>query len=59
MSETQMHHSCRVIGSPWPGVFGTDADSARHYDRHWHSTYGIGFIERESGEKPDVDSICS
>jgi AraC-like DNA-binding protein len=41
-----MHHSCRVISSPWPGVFGTDVDSARHYDRHWHSTFGIGFIER-------------
>ena len=41
-----MHHSCRVIASPWPGVFGTDVDSARQYDRHWHSTFGIGFIER-------------
>ncbi len=41
-----MHHSCRVIASPWPGVFGTDVDSARQYDRHWHSTFGMGFIER-------------
>ena len=40
------HHSCRVIGSPWPGVFATDVDSARQYDRHWHSTFGIGFMER-------------
>lgn len=39
-------HTCRVISSPWPGVFGTDTDSARHYDRHWHTTFGLGFIER-------------
>jgi AraC-like DNA-binding protein len=42
----QMHHSSRVIASPWPGVFSTDVDSARHYDRHWHATFGIGFMER-------------
>jgi AraC-like DNA-binding protein len=41
-----MHHCCRVIASPWPGVFGTDVDSGRQYDRHWHSTFGMGFIER-------------
>src|SRR5688572_32265324 len=41
-----MHHVCRVIGSPWPGVFGTDIDSTRQYDRHWHATFGIGIIER-------------
>jgi AraC-like DNA-binding protein len=40
------HHSCRVIGSPWPGVFATDVESARHYDRHWHSTFGMGVMER-------------
>ena len=41
-----MHHVCRVIATPWPGVFGTDIDSDRHYDRHWHTTFGMGFIER-------------
>ena len=40
------HHSARIIESPWPGVFGTDIDSARHYDRHWHATFGMGFMER-------------
>ena len=41
-----MHHVCRVITTPWPGVFGTEVDSDRHYDRHWHTTFGMGFIER-------------
>ena len=39
-------HACRVVSSPWPGVFGTDTDSARQYDRHWHTTYGFGLMER-------------
>jgi AraC-like DNA-binding protein len=39
-------HSCRIISSPWPGVFATDTDSAHHYNRHWHTTFGFGFIER-------------
>jgi AraC-like DNA-binding protein len=39
-------HVCRIFGSPWAGVFGTDIESARHYDRHWHATYGFGLMER-------------
>jgi len=39
-------HACRVVSSPWPGVFGTDIDSARHYDRHWHTTFGFGLMQR-------------
>ena len=39
-------HICRIISSPWPGVFATDTDSAHHYDRHWHTTFGFGLIER-------------
>jgi len=39
-------HACRVLNSPWPGVFGTDIDSARQYDRHWHTTFGFGLMER-------------
>jgi AraC-like DNA-binding protein len=41
-----MRHSCRVLASPWPGVFGTDVDSAHVYDRHWHDTFGIGIMHR-------------
>ena len=39
-------HVCRILSSPWPGIFGTDTDSARHYDRHWHTTFGFGLMER-------------
>jgi AraC-like DNA-binding protein len=39
------HHSCRVLASPWPGVYATDIDSARHYGKHWHATYGLGLMD--------------
>ena len=42
----RVSHACRVLSSPWPGVFGTDIDSARQYDRHWHTTFGFGLMER-------------
>jgi AraC-like DNA-binding protein len=38
-------HRCRVLGSPWAGVYGTHIESAHHFPRHWHDTYGIGFVE--------------
>jgi AraC-like DNA-binding protein len=44
MKTPALHH-CRVSGSPWPGVFGTHIESARHYGRHWHATYGFGLLE--------------
>nr|WP_316638837.1 AraC family transcriptional regulator [uncultured Roseateles sp.] len=45
MAATAPHH-CRVLGSPWPGVYGVQTDSARHFGRHWHGTFGIGLLER-------------
>jgi AraC-like DNA-binding protein len=42
----QAPHRCRILGSPWAGVFSTDTDSARSYDRHWHTTFGVGLIAR-------------
>lgn len=38
-------HSSRVFGTPWPGVYSTHIASGRHFGRHWHSTYGFGFLE--------------
>jgi AraC-like DNA-binding protein len=38
-------HRCHVVGSPWAGVYGTHIDSSHHFARHWHDTYGIGFVE--------------
>ena len=35
-----------VFATPWPGVHATCIDSARHYPRHSHTTYGFGVIER-------------
>jgi len=42
---TGLAHRSRVLGSPWPGVHGTHIESARHYGRHWHATYGVGLLE--------------
>src|SRR4051812_18707109 len=39
-------HQCRVLHSPWAGVYATHIESTRPYGRHWHATYGIGFVER-------------
>ncbi|SDY56977.1 AraC-type DNA-binding protein [Variovorax sp. YR634] len=38
-------HRSQVFGTPWEGVHGTAMDSARHYGRHWHSTYGVGLLD--------------
>ena len=35
-----------VFATPWPGAHATCIDSARHYPRHSHTTYGFGVIER-------------
>lgn len=39
-------HRSQVFGTPWTGVHGTAIESARHYGRHWHSTYGLGLLEQ-------------
>ncbi|QTD46138.1 AraC family transcriptional regulator [Ottowia testudinis] len=39
-----LHHST-VLASPWPGLYGTVLDSARHFGRHWHATFGLGVME--------------
>jgi AraC-like DNA-binding protein len=38
-------HRCDVLRSPWPGVHAACTDSARHYGRHWHGTFGLGLID--------------
>ncbi|HUR90211.1 MAG TPA: AraC family transcriptional regulator [Ramlibacter sp.] len=37
-------HRTRVIASPHDGVYATEVESGRRYARHWHTTYGFGFI---------------
>jgi AraC-like DNA-binding protein len=39
-------HVSRVLGAPVQGVYCTHMDSARHFGRHWHDTYGFGLLER-------------
>jgi AraC-like DNA-binding protein len=41
-----MAHVCRVLSSPWTGIYATEVHSSRHYERHWHTTFGIGIMER-------------
>lgn len=31
---------------PWADVVGTRIESAQHFARHWHETYGVGLVER-------------
>jgi hypothetical protein len=38
-------HSARVLGSPLEGVYSTHIDSDVHFGRHWHDSYGFGFLE--------------
>lgn len=38
-------HQCQVFGSPWQGVYCTQAESSRHYSRHWHAVYGLGLLD--------------
>lgn len=38
-------HRCRVLASPWPGVYATDIESGRHYGRHFHDAYGLGVMD--------------
>jgi AraC-like DNA-binding protein len=54
-------HSCTLLTSPFPGVHATDIDSARHYGKHWHSTFGFGVIDRgahrSASAHGDVDAF--
>jgi AraC-like DNA-binding protein len=58
---TREEHRCEVYGSPFPGVFGTTSESARHFGRHWHATYGVGLLEggaqRSASGRGQVDAL--
>jgi AraC-like DNA-binding protein len=55
-------HQCHVLESPWPGVYGTRIESARHYGRHWHATFGLGVLEhgaqRSASGRGSVDAYA-
>lgn len=39
-------HQCRVLATPWDGVYGTHIDSARRYRRHSHAVFGVGWLQQ-------------
>ena len=45
-----MQHVARVLASPLTGVYSTHIDSAQQFGRHWHDTYGFGFLEHGAQE---------
>ena len=55
-------HLAKVVGTPLPGVFCTFAESARHYGRHWHATYGVGMLvdgaQRSASGRGQVDAFA-
>ena len=44
MSKAPLQRS-RVFATPWAGIYATQIDSAHHYAKHWHATYGLGVLE--------------
>ena len=55
-------HHCRVLASPWPGVYATQIASGRHYGRHSHATYGFGVLaegaHRSTSDRSVVDAFA-
>lgn len=55
-------HRCRVLTSPWKGVYGAHIESGRHFGRHWHDAYGFGFLEhgahRSASGRGNVDAYA-
>lgn len=62
MTTTPPDHRSHVFGTPWAGVHGTAMDSARHYGRHWHATYGVGLLDhgaqRSASGRGKVDAYA-
>src|SRR2546430_14797028 len=50
LRDTHMQHVARVLASPLKGVYSTHIDSAQQFSRHWHDTYGFGFLEHGAQE---------
>lgn len=54
-------HRCRVLLSPWPGLYAVETWSARHYGRHSHGTYGFGVLDagghRSSSDRRTFDAF--
>lgn len=59
MAAAPAHH-CRVLLSPWSGLYATATLSGRHYGRHSHGTYGFGLLDdgahRSSSDRRSFDA---
>lgn len=53
MATAPAHH-CRVLSSPWAGLYATETVSGRHYGRHSHGTYGFGLLD-DGGHRSSSD----
>lgn len=53
MASAPAHH-CRVLLSPWSGLYATHTLSGRHYGRHSHGTYGFGLLD-DGGHRSSSD----
>ena len=55
-------HRCRVLTSPSPGAYATDIESGRHFQRHWHTAYGLGLMDdgahRSSSDRRSFDAFA-
>lgn len=55
-------HQCRVLLSPWPGLYAVETRSGRHYGRHSHGTYGFGVLDdgahRSSSDRRTYDAYA-
>src|SRR5467141_2443394 len=50
LAKRMAQHVARVLASPLKGVYSTHIDSAQQFGRHWHDTYGFGFLEHGAQE---------
>lgn len=40
------NHVSGVLTALLEGAYFKDTESARHYDKNWHTTFGVGLLER-------------
>jgi AraC-like DNA-binding protein len=62
MKKGSASHLSHVFGSPWAGVYATRIESERHFGRHWHAVYGMGWLEhgaqRSASGRGTVDAYA-
>lgn len=55
-----MRHDCHLSATPWPGIQAVHSLSERHFNRHWHDSFGIGLLDqgaqRSASGRGEVDA---